>query len=47
MNETFSFDYLSLVYDNNKYSLAKLIFFFFFFFLLKSSVHGWENKIYS
>ena len=32
MNETFSFDYLSLVYDNNKYSLAKLIFFFFFFF---------------
>ena len=32
MNETFSFDYLSLVYDNNKYSLAKLIIFFFFFF---------------
>ena len=46
MNETFSFDYLSLVYDNNKYSLAKLII-FFFFFLLKGSVHGWENKIYS
>ena len=37
MNETFSFDYLSLVYDNNKYSLANLIFFFFFFFVEKFS----------
>ena len=37
MNETFSFDYLSLVYDNNKYSLAKLIFFFFFFFFERFS----------
>lgn len=31
MNETFSFDYLPLVYDNTKYSFAMLIFFFFFF----------------
>lgn len=31
MNETFSFDYLSLVYDNTKYSFAMLIFFSFFF----------------
>ena len=30
MNETFSFDYLPLVYDNNKYSFAMLILFFFF-----------------
>lgn len=37
MNETFSFDYLSLVYDNNKYSLAKLIIFFFFFFVERFS----------
>lgn len=45
MNETFSFVYLPLVYDNNKYSFAMLIFFFFFW--LKGSVHGSQNKIYS
>lgn len=31
MNETFSFDYLPLVYDNDKYSFAMLIFVFVFF----------------
>lgn len=31
MNETFSFDYLPLVYDNTKYSFAMLIHFFFLF----------------
>lgn len=37
MNETFSFDYLPLVYDNTKYSFAMLIHFFFFLFVERFS----------